>query len=149
MMKNLSRIALAGLVALAGCSGDSPSPSNPTPPGGNQSSWAITALTVSDSQPYVNTAVVVTATVTQDGNPAPDGTTVEFTSPPGSTEGAQQVATSGGQASTGISSETAGTYSIRARANTASRTVSVTFVERDESDVFVDTAAPDAEPWCV
>ena len=127
---------MPGCVALAGCSGDSPSPSNPTPPGGNQSTWAITALTVSNSQPYVDTAVVVTATVTKDGNPAPDGTTVEFTSPPGSAEGAQQVATSGGQASTGISSETAGTYSIRARVNTVSRTVSVTFVDRHQSDVF-------------
>ena len=78
MKRFLNCLILCGLVFLVGCSGGSPKPPTVTPPPGGDV-WLITSLQASDSNPIVNTVVSVTATVTLNGAPAPDGTQVEFT----------------------------------------------------------------------
>ena len=108
MKRALTCIAILGLIVLASCSGDSPSP--PPVPTPASTTWAITSLTVSDSTLYVGASVTVTATVTKNGSPAPDGTAVEFPVAP-TTGGvfyaygsaSANVATSGGRAAVGFS----------------------------------------------
>ena len=77
MNRFLNCLILCGLVFLVGCSGDSPSPSGGASTTGTDV-WLITSLDASDSNPIVNTVVSVTAAVSLNGAPAPNGTQVEF-----------------------------------------------------------------------
>jgi len=136
-------VALLGIVVLASCSGDSPSP--PAVPTPVSTTWAITALSVSSGTAYVGSGVVVTATVTKDGSQAPDGTTVEFAADGGlflsSAGTSASVATSGGRAVAvfGVTENTggAGTYTIQARVATVTRQTTVTFTEPDSTDALL------------
>lgn len=76
-------VALLAVVAMVGCSGDSPT-AKPVPTV-VPVSWNVSSLTVSDSDVPLGTPIQVDVEVTKDGSPAPDGTTVEMLSggPPG------------------------------------------------------------------
>jgi len=148
MKTALTRVALLGLavtLGLFGCSSDSPS-SNPAPTV-VPDTWSIDTLTVTDSSPYLGTAVLVTATVSRNGNPAPDGTVVEFSSngflfgtltgdlSAGVTEA--QVTTENGAAQVFLVSNPsvgAGTYTIQARVRSVVRQMTITYRERQADD---------------
>jgi len=140
MKSFLHSLVLVGLVVLVACSGDSPSP--PAVPTVVPDVWAISSLTATDSNPYVNTAIAVTATVTKDGAPAPDGTVVEFTT---SGDGAvfvkdtsqeASVITEGGTATVLFGATQAGSFLIRAQVKTASRQIQVVVREHNTSDAL-------------
>jgi len=129
MKKLITCCALVGLVALAGCSGDSPQP-NPLPTPAPDA-WGITSLTASDTNPFVDVPVLVSATVTKNGATAPHGTTVEFLA--GGTL-IDRKQTEGGSASVAYVSSAVGTVVVQARVVDAVRSLSITWMERDESD---------------
>jgi len=83
MKRFIPFIALVAVVAMVGCSGDSPT-AKPVPTV-VPISWNVSSLTVSDSDVPLGTPIQVDVEVTKDGSPAPDGTTVEMLSggPPG------------------------------------------------------------------
>ena len=76
-------VALLAVVAMVGCSGDSPT-AKPVPTV-VPVSWNVSSLTVSDSDVPLGTPIQVDVEVTKDGSPAPNGTTVEMSAagPPG------------------------------------------------------------------
>ncbi|MGZ5476888.1 MAG: hypothetical protein ACXW29_11950, partial [Thermoanaerobaculia bacterium] len=77
---------LALLVVFGACKGESPTA--PTAGGGTGGGGSVgggtppvgatITLTVSNANPLVNSTTVVTATVSQNNNPVPNGTAVEF-----------------------------------------------------------------------
>ena len=81
----LIAFAAALALALAGCKGESsptaPSTTTVVPgsPGITPPTGATITLTVSNANPLVSSKVTVTATVTANGQPVPDGTAVQFT----------------------------------------------------------------------
>ncbi len=140
MKRFFNCLILCGLVFFVACSGGSPKPPTVTPPpGGNV--WQITSLQVSDSNPNVNTVVSVTAAVTLNGAPAPDGTQVEFNRTggvfiPDNGGTLTTVLTTGGQADIGFGATEPGTYAIGARVNTVRSQVQVAFKNPDNSDAL-------------
>ncbi|MCU1350345.1 MAG: hypothetical protein JWO56_3375 [Acidobacteria bacterium] len=80
------------LAAFAGCKGESPTAPNPTPgnpggiPGGSVTppTGASIVLTVTNASPLAASVTTITATVTQNGQPVPNGTAVEFSTSFGS-----------------------------------------------------------------
>lgn len=136
-MRNvLATITLIGLVIVAGCSSDSPS-AHPAPTV-VPDSWAIPGLAASDASPYVGSVVLVTATVTRNGSPAPDGTVVEFLTDAGFISGGTeaQVITENGSAHVFVASSAAGTITVQARVHTISRQVHVTYINRGIDDTL-------------
>ncbi len=146
-------LVIAGALTLASCSGSSPSP--PAMPTPTTQTWAITALVVSDASPYVGDPVTVTATVTRDGAPAPDGTLVNVrvsdpavlydcaTGSVASGASTAKLTTSGGQASVCLYTETAGTYSVVAEVHGVTRSVNVAFQDRPVTqDLAVSSVVP-------
>ncbi|HSL19861.1 MAG TPA: IPT/TIG domain-containing protein, partial [Methylomirabilota bacterium] len=138
MRSFLHCLVLVGLVALVACSGDSPKA--PAVPTVVPDAWTITALTVTDSNPFVNTAIGVTATITKNGEPAPDGTIVEFVATGGvflSSSGLEaSVATDGGEATAIFGATSAGSYTIQAQVRGVSRQIQVVYRERNASDAL-------------
>jgi hypothetical protein len=103
--------------------------------------WSIVSLDASNTAPFVGTVILVEATVTLDGSPAPDDTTITFEA--AGTGGAfgngtttASVLTEGGTASVAFISETEGTFVIRARVSSASREVSVQYQDRASTDAL-------------
>src|SRR5688572_33425486 len=81
MRQRKTWIALLALLLLfAACKGETPSAPPPGgPPGGTPPPTGVNvAVTVSNTDPLVDSTVVITATVTNNGVPVPDGTAVEF-----------------------------------------------------------------------
>ena len=68
------------LSVLVACKGETPTapPGGSTPPGTPPSSGLNVALSASNSDPLVDSTVVITATVTQNNQVVPNGTAVEF-----------------------------------------------------------------------
>ena len=130
-------LILCGLVFLVGCSGGSPKPPTVTPPPGSGDVWLITSLQASNDNPLVNTSVLVTATVTSNGEPAPDGTQVEFTANGGvfvaNGQTLATVVTAGGQASVTFGATQAGGYIIQARVRTVTSQIQVAYRNPDSS----------------
>lgn len=128
MKKLVFSIALLGLVVMAACSGDSPTaPGNPTTP---PPEWSVATLSVSDSNPFINTVVTVQALIYNNGGPAADGTTVEFTASGGAfSNGQSQISasTQSGRAFAEFTASQAGNYVIQASVADVSRSVSVTY----------------------
>ncbi len=145
--KLISSAVMVGLAALVGCSGDSPTPKPvPTPAA---TSWGI-SLSADSYSLVTNQAVNLVATVTKDGQAAPDGTTVEFDVTSGQTACLDDaakicagfssgtvttatVATSGGKATTLFESTQAGTFTVRARVSGVSTTATLVYTEPSSS----------------
>src|SRR5947209_6500709 len=123
------------LAVFAACKGESPTapPSTSTSGsgGGTPVTGATITLTASPAAPQVSTPTVITATVTQNNQPVPNGTAVEFTTDFGSfTETGAKSAlrtTTNGVATVTLTSTSAGKATIQAVVNNVSRTTSVTF----------------------
>lgn len=127
-------LALLALLLVIACQGESPTAptSNPgtgTPP----PSGAAVTITVSNPTPLVSSTTVISAAVTQNGAPVPDGTAVEFETDLGtfSDTGTTKTirTTTGGTATATLSSSTPGTATITVRVNNITKTATVAFQE--------------------
>jgi hypothetical protein len=136
LRQHKSLVALLALLFLfAACKGESPT----APPtgggsggGGTPATGLSMTLTASSSNPVVDSIVTVTAVVTLNGAPAPDGTAVEFSANGGSFSATETVTsilrtTTNGVATVQLRSTVAGPVRVQAAVGSISRTVDVTF----------------------
>ena len=138
-MKNGSRqgvlMAMAtSLLLFVGCSSESPTapPSGGSGGGGNTPpTGASIAISVSNPNPVVSSTSVITATVTQNGQPVPNGTAVEFSTNFGTfTDTASTTTirtTTNGVATATLTSSTAGAAVVTVRVNNVAQTTTITF----------------------
>jgi hypothetical protein len=159
-MKNLrtNKILLAlfaMLLVFGACKGESPTAPPPggggNPPGGGGNppptqTGLDVALSATSTTPLVDSSVTITATVTQNGQPVPIGTAVEFTTTRGTFDNtsATQViktTTAGGVASVLLTSSAAGVARVTAIVNNVSRSIDITFQPR-----VVPPPPPNTEP---
>jgi len=137
MKRFIPYIALLALVAMVGCSADSPR-ANPAPTVVPEA-WSITSLDASNTAPFVGTVILVEATVTVNGSPAPDDTAITFEASGGAfgngtTEAS--VLSEDGTASVAFLSQAEGSFAIRARVRSASREVVVVYQDRASTDAL-------------
>lgn len=121
------------MLILGACKGESPT----APPtggggggGGPQPNTFDMTLTASNASPVVDSTSVITATVTLNGSPAPDGTAVEFVSSGGAIDGEGTSiikTTTNGVASVTLTATVAGAVTVNAVVANVSRSVIVTF----------------------
>ncbi|NOZ94471.1 MAG: choice-of-anchor D domain-containing protein [Acidobacteria bacterium] len=137
MIKKLSAYtALLGLVLMAGCSGSSSSPPPvPTPP---TTAWNV-AISAGAGEILTTQQVLVLATVTQNGDTAPDGTAVNFLCSTGgvfTATGTNEavVATSGGKAGVYFTAPQAGSYIIQASVFTVKSQINIKVKNPDTTD---------------
>jgi hypothetical protein len=130
-------VFIAVLLLFAACKGETPTapPSGGgTPPGTSPPPTGVNVVvTVSNANPVVDSSVVVTATVTDGGQPVANGTAVEFETTGGVLDGvgtAVLKTTANGVASVTLTSGTAGAVSVRVTVNNVSRQAAVNFVAR-------------------
>jgi hypothetical protein len=137
MKRFIPYIALLALVVMVGCSANSP---RATPaPTAVPEAWSVSSLSASNTAPYVGTVILVDATVTLDGSPAPDGTSITFEATGGAFANgttSASVLSEGGEGSVAFVSDAAGTYAIRARVKGASREVVVEYQDRSTTDAL-------------
>jgi hypothetical protein len=137
MKRFIPYIALLALVAMVGCSADSPR-AKPAPTVVPEA-WSISSLTASNTAPFVGTVILVDAAATLNGSPAPDDTVINFEASGGafgSGTTAASVLSDGGTASVAFFAEVAGTYVIRARVSGASRELPVEYKDRATTDAL-------------
>ncbi len=130
-------VLLALILIFAGCKAESPTTPTVTTPGGTPTGGvtpptnATIDLTVSNANPLVNSNVVVTATVKQNGQNVPNGTAVQFTTTLGTftDTGTQSTirTTTNGVATATLTSAAAGTATITAVVTNVSKSITVTF----------------------
>lgn len=135
MRQQKSWVALLALLFIfAACKGESPTA---PPPGGGPgptptpTGFTLT-LTASSANPVVDSVVTITAVVTQNGQPAPDGTAVEFAATGGSFSATETVTsilrtTTNGSATVQLRATVAGLIRVQAAVANLTRTVDVTF----------------------
>ena len=127
------------LLLFAACKGETPTApptgGGPVPGSGNNPppTGVNVAVTVSNANPVVDSSVTITATVTENGQPVPNGTAVEFTATGGSLNGGGTSAlrtTTNGVATVTLTSGTVGTVRVTVTVNNVSRQADVNFVAR-------------------
>ena len=137
MKRLIPYIALLALVATVGCSADSPR-ARPAPTVVPEA-WNISSLDASNTGPFVGTVILVEATVTLNGSPAPDDTAIAFEATGGAFGNGTTTAsvlTEGGTASVAFIAQTEGAYVIRARIRSASRQVTIQYQDRASTDAL-------------
>lgn len=129
-------LMLALLAIFAACKGESPTAPPVTTPntpsgGGTTPSGTSLSLTASNSAPVIDSTSVITATVTVNGAPAPNGTAVEFITNIGTFVETSDVkvirTTTGGVATATVTSSDAGAATVTAAVANVSKSVVVTF----------------------
>ena len=134
--RKLTFAFLALALVFAACKSETPttppvSTGGGTPGGITPPTNANIVLTVSNANPLVNSNVVITATVTQNNQPVPNGTAVQFITSLGTftdTGGTSTVrTTTNGVATATLTSASAGTATVTATVNNASKQIQVTF----------------------
>lgn len=140
-------VFIAVLLLFAACKGETPTapPTGGTsPPGTNPPPTGVNVVvTVSNANPVVDSSVTVTATVTDNGQPAPNGTAVEFTTTAGSLDGGGTSiikTTTNGVATVTLTSSTAATARVTVTVNNVSRQATVNFVARPVEPVPPNTS---------
>jgi hypothetical protein len=137
-MKTTKRLmafmALAAVLVFSGCEGESPTEPNGGSGGGGgvpPPTAAQITLTASNESPIIQSTTTITATVTQNGQPVPNGTAVEFQTTVGTfadTNSTQSLrTTTNGVATAVLTSANAGVATVTARVNTTSAQIQVTF----------------------
>jgi hypothetical protein len=137
MKRFIPYIALLALVVMVGCSADSPR-AKPAPTAVPEA-WSVSSLSASNTAPFVGTVILVDATVTLNGSPAPDDTSITFEATGGAFSNgttSASVLSEGGSASVAFVADSAGTISIRARVKGASREVVVVYQDRATTDAL-------------
>src|SRR5262245_43833547 len=148
-------IALTLVVAALGlkaCAADAPSAPKPQP-GGGTSALQIQLFT-NDANPKAGTCTLIEAIVTLNGNPVPDGTSVNFSSDFGtfSQNGLPLVSivTQNGTAVTALCGPGAGSAKVKATAkignNTGSANLTVVFQASSATLPFVSSCSPSFGP---
>jgi hypothetical protein len=137
MRQQKSSMALLALLFLfVACKGESPTAPPPSSGGGGGGTTppvgAALTLTASNANPLVDSTVLFTAQVTQNGQPVPDGTAVEFVATGGTFSSTEVVTsviktTTNGIATVTLTSSVAGVINVQATVNNISRNVGVTF----------------------
>jgi hypothetical protein len=135
MRQQKSWMALFALLFLfASCKGESPTapPAGGGGGGGTIPSGLSLTLTASNANPVVDSVVTITAVVTLNGQPAPDGTAVEFSATGGSFSSTETVTsilrtTVSGSVSVQLRSTVAGQIRVQAAVGNISRTVDVLY----------------------
>lgn len=141
MRNSKTLLALFALLLMLGaCKGESPTappPGGGIPGGGGQTPTPTgidVVLTSTNANPLVDSTVTITATVTQNGQPAPNGTAVEFATTRGSFDTTSATAliktTTNGVATVTLTSSTAGLARVTAIVNNVQRSIDVTFQTR-------------------
>lgn len=145
--------ALLGLLLVfAACKGESPTAPNPstggggsTPGGSTPTTGTVITLTVSNPSPIAGSTSTVSATVTVNGQPAPNGTAVEFATNFGTftdTDAKQFTirTTTSGVATATVSSSTAGTATVTATINNVTRSATINFRAQEVPPIPPSTA---------
>jgi hypothetical protein len=140
-------VFIAVLLLFAACKGETPT-APPTgggsPPGTNPPPTGVSvALAVSSASPLIDTTVTITATVTENGQPVPNGTAVEFNSTGGSLDGGGTSiikTTTNGVATVTLTSSAANPIRVTATVNNVTRQVDVNFLARPITPVPPNTS---------
>ncbi len=144
MNKYLSAVILVATIVVAACSGGG-SGTGTGVTVTTTSTWAISAFTASETEPFVGSVVAISASATKDGAPVPDGTTIEISVAYGGNEDDPQfglgaigttihrLASSNGSVTTSLIAETEGAYTVSVKVNTATGALTVTYLNRDPS----------------
>lgn len=148
-MRRFQMVAALLAALLAGCEGDSPTapPSGGSGGGGGGTSTVTTVVvTSSNPSPLIDSTSVITATVTQNGSPAPNGTAVEFTTDFGTFEESGTTAvlrtTTNGVATATLTAGAAGTATVRVRVNNVVRELTVDFRESTSTTTSITNINP-------
>ena len=140
-------VFIAVLLLFAACKGETPT-APPTgggsPPGTNPPPTGVSVtLSVSNANPLVDSSVIITAKVEENGQNVPNGTAVEFTSNGGTLDGDDQSiikTTTAGVASVTLTSSTAAPVRVTVTVNNVTRQTDVNFVARPVTPVPPNTA---------
>jgi hypothetical protein len=140
-------VFIAVLLLFAACKGETPT-APPTgggsPPGTNPPPTGVSVVVaVSSANPLVDSSVTVTATVTDNGQPVPNGTAVEFTTTAGALDGGGTSivkTTTNGVATVTLTSSTAVTARVTVTVNNITRQADVNFVARPVTPVPPNTS---------
>ncbi|HXI12583.1 MAG TPA: IPT/TIG domain-containing protein [Thermoanaerobaculia bacterium] len=153
---SIGAAVIAGLMILGGCKSESPTAPapivTPTAPGGGIAT-ALT-VTVQNPNPVISTGststgattAIITATVTQSGAAAPNGTAVEFSTSNGvfadtGTSTTIRV-TSGGVATASLTSTTSGPAVVTVRVADIRQTTNVTFTDPTANLLVITDVSP-------
>jgi hypothetical protein len=140
---------VALLLMFAACKSESPTaPSSGTPPSSPAipPSGATVTLTVSNASPLVNSTSVITATVSQNGAPVPNGTAVQFTTTVGTftdtgSSGLTVIkTTTNGVATATLTSGSAGAATVTATVNNVTKQTIITFSATSPTPIPPSTA---------
>jgi hypothetical protein len=122
-------VVIAVLLLFAACKGESPTappPGGGIPPGGTTPpTGVVVTLSVSNPNPVVDSTVTITANVTQNNAPVPNGTAVEFSTTDGVLDGNGTSiikTTTNGIATVTLTRGTVGTVTVTAVVNNVVRT---------------------------
>ena len=140
-------VFIAVLLLFAACKGETPT-APPTgggvPPGTTPPPTGVSVtLAVSNANPLVDSSVTITATVTENGQPVPNGTAVEFRTTAGVLDSSGDAiikTTTAGVATVTLTSSTAGTARVTATVNNVARQTDVNFVARPVTPTPPNTA---------
>ncbi len=141
-------VFIAVLLLFTACKGETPTApptGGGTTPGGSTPPPTGVSVTVgvSNANPLVDSSVIVTATVTDNGNPVPNGTAVEFRTTAGVLDGGATSivkTTTNGVATATLTSSTVGTARVTVTVNNVARQTDVNFVARPVTPVPPNTA---------
>jgi len=130
--------AIAVVILFGACKGESPTapPTGGGTPGGTPPPAGVTlAVTTTNTDPLIDSSVVITVTATENSQPVPNGTAVEFETTGGVFDATALLTsviktTTNGVATITLSASTAGTVRVRVTVNNVSRTIDVTFRDR-------------------
>ncbi len=126
----IALILAAAVVGIHACAADSPTAPKPGAGGGVTSSAVSVQLVASDANPKAGTCTLIQAIVTLNGNPVPDGTTVNFSTDFG-TFGQNSlplisIVTTNGSAVTALCGPGAGSAKVKGTATVQGKTNSGT-----------------------
>lgn len=129
---------IAVVMLFGACKGESPTapPTGGGTPGGTPPPAGVTlTVTTTNTDPLIDSSVVITATATENGQPVPNGTAVEFETTGGVFDATALLTsviktTTNGVATITLSSSAVGTVRVKVTVNNVSRGVDVTFRDR-------------------
>src|SRR5262245_39369006 len=150
----IALLLAAAVVGVYACAADAPSAPKPGTGGGVPSTSVSVQLFTSNANPKAGTCTLIEALVTLNGNPVPDGTSVNFTTDFGTFGqnglGLISVVTTDGQAVTALCGPGAGSAKVKASATVQGKSnsaqVTITFQPDSGTLPFVSFCNPSFGP---